>query len=166
MRTRWIGGLAALGMAAFATPAIGQETRVRIEEERRPVAEIGVQAGFPSGISAKVWTSERVAVQTALAVRPDDGAAMSTIDVLLHTRDLTDEPGVRVPLYLGAGARVTGLREGESTSLGVRAPIGMTAIFDGAPVSVFAEVAPAWVAGQNRTAGLDADAALGARLVF
>lgn len=161
-----IGAMAALGLAFAATPALAQDRTIIIEEEdARPDLEIGVQAGFPTGLSAKAWMTDNTAIQGAFAWQFGADAWTATLDYLLHSGDLTDSEELVMPIYIGAGARVIQFSDDE-TAIGPRIPVGITAILQDAPLSVFAEIAPAFEFSDEDDTDFTADATVGARLYF
>jgi len=62
-------------------------------------------------------------------------------DYLWHAFDLVPVNYGKLPLYFGVGGRVKVPDEGESR-VGVRLPVGVSFLFQNAPVEVFAEIAP------------------------
>jgi hypothetical protein len=96
--------------------------------------------GEPTGVSAKLWMSERSAIDAAAAWSFSDEAALTLVaDYLLHNFDLIDVEKGRLPVYFGVGGRVK--FESES-KVGVRIPVGLAYIFDGVALDVFFEIAP------------------------
>ena len=66
---------------------------------------LGVVFGEPTGLSGKVWTSERTAVDAAVAWS-FVGAGWLHIhtDFLIHNFDIIDVSKGSLPLYFGVGA--------------------------------------------------------------
>jgi hypothetical protein len=107
---------------------------------------VGVILGEPVGASVKYWLNDTMAVDGAAGW---SGHEHSTLyfhgDVLWHKFDLFDispAPG-RLPLYFGVGGLVRFRNHGEGNNVGVRVPVGVSYIFDNAPIDVFGEIAPA-----------------------
>jgi len=155
-------------VGAWALPAAAQETRVSIEREDEQLVEVGVVAGFPTGFSAKYWVDRTFAVQGAAAWNPGTGGLTGTTDALMHTKSMTNESEISLPLYAGLGARIVEYDENTENgqwAIGPRVPLGAEAILRDLPVSFFAEIAPAVELGRGDP-DLTADAAVGARVIF
>ena len=112
--------------------------------------------GDPTGITVKYWLNGDRAI--------DGGIAWGTVhsgyfhlhgDYLFHNSSLIAVSKGKLPLYYGPGLRIrswTGDEywyhgkwhdvDGGRVDLGVRFPVGLAYLFDGAPVDVFLEVAP------------------------
>lgn len=112
---------------------------------------LGVIAGEPTGLSAKYWLDEEHAVDAAAAWSFWDAHGFEVhSDFLWHDFDLLGScaGSDSLPLYCGVGARLK-FRNDDSTHhddhdtvFGLRVPVGISYLFDGAPIDVFAEVAP------------------------
>lgn len=101
---------------------------------------LGIIVGEPTGVSGKLWTSERTAIDAAAAWSFSDESALTLVaDYLLHNFDLIDVEKGQLPIYFGVGGRVK--FESES-KVGIRIPVGLAYIFDGAPLDAFFEIAP------------------------
>lgn len=101
---------------------------------------LGVVFGEPTGLSAKLWTSERTAIDAAVAWSFSGvGWLHVQADFLMHNYDLIDVSEGALPVYYGVGAYV-----GFSSDLGLgaRVPLGLAYHFEGAPVEIFAEIVP------------------------
>lgn len=157
--------LGALGlMAATAMPAMGAE-RVIVTQEQAPRAELGLEAGFPSGLTGKYWINDKDAVQGGVSFLFPTDAFVMHADYLVHTPSLTDPSDeFKLPLYIGVGGRLISFHHGD-TAIGPRVPIGVEAIMKDVPISVFGEVAPALEVGSG-PAVVTADASVGARVIF
>ncbi len=166
---RRVAPILALALAATASrPAAAQRTVIIEEEEAFPVAEIGVQAGAPTGLSFKYWRTPFSALQGGLTWSfPDEGYSFS-LDYVAHSyalRRIEREPrGFRAPLYAGFGVKALRLASDDPV-LGGRFPLGLTALMTAVPVSFFAEVAPG-VLFEDEGPVLSADAGVGARVYF
>lgn len=123
---------------------------------------LGIILGEPTGVSAKLWLSDRTAVDAAAAWSFSDEAAFHLhADFLLHNFDLITVEKGRLPIHFGIGGR---LKFEDDTKLGIRIPVGLTYIFDGAPVDIFFEVVPILDVAPDTE--FEANAAIGARFFF
>jgi len=113
---------------------------------------IGLILGEPTGLSVKYWLDEEHAVDGGVAWSFWDGDGFQLhSDFLWHNFDLLDNPGGvdgKLPVYLGVGARLK-FRDDEGrhhddndTVFGIRVPLGISYVFDGKPLDLFAEIAP------------------------
>lgn len=171
--TKVIAALAAVtgaGLLASA-PALAQDRAVVVREDvttYTPTVEVGVQAGVPTGLSAKYWISPFHGLQFGLTWRfPDDGYSASADYVahsyILHARQ--NEPqGMRIPLYAGAGVKALRLSSDDPV-YGARFPLGAQVLLEALPVSIFAEVAPGAIF-EKEGPEFSADAGVGARVYF
>ncbi len=101
---------------------------------------LGVIFGEPTGLSAKIWTSERTALDAAVAWSfVDTGWLHIHSDFLIHNFDLISVSEGSLPVYFGVGAYL-GLAS--DLGLGARIPVGIAYHFEGAPVEIFAELVP------------------------
>ena len=102
----------------------------------------GLILGEPTGASLKYWLNNTMAVDGAIGwsfYHETDLHLHS--DVIWHKFDLIPVPQGRLPVYFGVGARWK-IRDNGSDNVGIRLPVGLSYIFDNAPVDVFFEVAP------------------------
>ncbi len=105
---------------------------------------VGVIFGDPTGASAKLWLDNRLAVDGAVGWSPYDHTDLYVhSDLLWHDFDLLKVPQGRLPVYFGVGALVRFRSDHFDNQVGVRAPIGVSYMFDNIPVDVFAEIAAA-----------------------
>ena len=101
---------------------------------------LGVVFGEPTGLSAKMWTSQNTAIDGAVAWSfAGAGFLHLHADFLVHNYDLISVSKGKLPVYFGLGAFIN---LASQLGLGVRVPIGMVYQFQGAPLDVFAEIAP------------------------
>lgn len=101
---------------------------------------LGVIFGEPTGLNAKMWTSERTALDGTVAWSfSGSGWLHVHADFLIHNYDLISVTQGKLPVYFGLGAYV-GLSS--NLGLGARVPFGMAYQFEGAPVDVFVELVP------------------------
>ncbi len=132
---------------------------------------LGVIIGGPTGISAKLWTSNGNAFDFGLGWslggdrfgRYDGGSRVHLhMDYLWHAFGVIHSTE-RFPLYYGVGGRInTGA--GYNSSLAVRGVIGIAWLPRGTPIDVFLELAPSLQLSPS--SGFGSDAALGARYYF
>lgn len=104
---------------------------------------LGVMAGDPNGLSAKLWTGERTAIDAAAAWSywGYGGAALHVhADLLFHQFEWLKVPSGELPVYIGVGGRVKLVPD--KMRLGVRVPFGIEYIFEEIPVGLFLEAAP------------------------
>ncbi|WP_242979037.1 hypothetical protein [Rhodohalobacter mucosus] len=109
------------------------------EAQSRPGdTELGIILGEPTGISLKVWQSDRAAFDAAAAWSFDNDESFHIhADYLLHSWLEVDKGSMAV--YYGLGARA--LLSGEAR-FGARIPVGLEYIFQDQPLGLFFEVAP------------------------
>lgn len=100
---------------------------------------IGVVLGEPTGLSGKIWTGEKTAIDAALAWSfAGRGFIHMHADLLIHSFAIDVDQG-QLPLYLGIGAK---LEIGSSFGAGIRVPLGVAYLFESAPVDAFFELVP------------------------
>ncbi|HRH39631.1 MAG TPA: hypothetical protein PK760_14875 [Flavobacteriales bacterium] len=137
---------------------------------------LGIMVGEPTGISAKYWLRDDRAIAGGLAWGLWRGGYFHLHgDYLFHNMSLFNVSKGKLALYYGPGLRIrswTGDRywrhnewhDGGRTDIGVRFPVGLNYMFDGAPVDVFTELVPILdLAPETR---LDFNAAIGVRYWF
>ncbi len=171
-RTSRIGAVAAAGkttlllvtsvacVAAASRPAHAVDLTAQAPSEfvNRPGwAGVGLNLGnIETGATAKMWATSRMAVQTALGVRPEGNAMRFNVD-LTYTpyfwRSADGQYGL--PFYFGAGGVLghtfaTDARP-SSTEVGVRAPLGMSILVRNNPVELFFEIAPEFTVRSSTT---------------
>lgn len=101
---------------------------------------LGVVLGEPAGISAKLWLGGTSAIDGTVAWSFAQNPAVSVhADYLFHFFDLITVPEGRLPLYVGIGGAVS---ISDDPDVGVRVPVGITYLFDAAPLDLFLEIAP------------------------
>lgn len=108
---------------------------------------LGLMGGNPSGLSAKVWTSPRVALDAGLGYSLWYGRALHLHgDVLWHTNSLLQSSADGyLPLYIGVGARVVMADDRNNypdMRIGLRVPFGLEYVFNSVPIGLFVEVVP------------------------
>ncbi|MDP2885222.1 MAG: hypothetical protein Q8P51_09415 [Ignavibacteria bacterium] len=136
---------------------------------------LGVIIGEPTGISAKLWTSNSTAFDFGLGWSMggdrigmydgyyDGGSRVHFhMDYLWHSFEAIHSTE-RFPLYYGIGGRInTGA--GYNSSLAVRGMLGIAWLPRGTPIDVFLEVAPSLQLSPSTGFGIDAG--FGARYFF
>jgi hypothetical protein len=102
----------------------------------------GIILGEPTGVSAKYFLNDRMAVDAAAGWSlHDDSEFYMHGDLLFHSFDLIPVQSGRMPVYVGAGGFVR-FRDDDDTQAGVRVPVGVSYMFEKAPVDIFVEFAP------------------------
>lgn len=139
--------------------------QVSVAQERK--FGLGVMIGEPTGISAKLWTSNSNAFDFGLGWSVIGRGTNSSNRVYLHADYLWHAWNVihsteRFPLYYGIGGRLrSGGNEG---SIAVRGVVGLAWMPRQTPIDIFLEVAPSFQL--TPSTGIVVDAALGARYYF
>jgi hypothetical protein len=101
---------------------------------------VGIILGEPTGLSGKLWLTEKTAADAGLAWSMWDGGALHVhADFLVHSFSLINVSQGQLPLYFGIGARV---KLAEDPLVGVRVPFGLAYLFGSAPLDVFLELVP------------------------
>jgi hypothetical protein len=104
----------------------------------------GVMVGEPTGMSLKYWLNDTLALDGAIGWSFHDNTDLyMQSDVLWHNFDLIPVPQGRLPLYFGVGGLVRVRDNNNDNQVGVRAPVGLSYMFDNVPVDIFVEIAPA-----------------------
>ena len=124
---------------------------------------LGIIAGEPTGLSAKIWWSQRSAIDLAAAWSFQDETALHLHgDYVAHFFDLIPVSKGSLPLYAGVGGRV---KFGEHDEfVGIRVPVGLAYLFEGVPVDAFVEIVP--ILELTPETELRLNAAIGARYFF
>ena len=107
----------------------------------------GIILGEPTGASLKYWLNDTMAIDGAIGASYNDDDNNDSdfylhADVLWHNFDLIKVPKGRLPVYFGIGSLVR-FRDDEDNQVGVRVPVGLSYMFDDAPIDIFAEIGPA-----------------------
>ena len=136
---------------------------------------LGLIVGEPTGLSAKLWVSDKTAVDFGLgwSVGGDrlyyynggyDGSSRVHfhMDYLWHWFDAI-RSYERFPLYTGLGARIN-LGGGYYSSVALRGVLGIAWLPFNAPFDVFLELVPSLQVMPGTSFGIDAG--LGARFYF
>ncbi len=123
---------------------------------------LGIVVGEPTGISGKYWMSRTTAIDGAVAWSlSHESSFYLHADFLKHQFELIDITEGQMPLYYGIGAKLV---LADDPILGVHVPLGISYIFEDAPLDVFLEIRP----GLNLTPATDFDISggLGVRYYF
>lgn len=103
---------------------------------------LGPMIGEPFGLGAKLWLSDKMAVDAGAgwSFEDRDGFQLHA-DFLYHAFDLFHVDQGELPLYFGVGGRVKFVDNGDNRA-GIRFPIGVAYLIPRSRWEVFAEVAP------------------------
>ncbi len=132
---------------------------------------LGVIIGEPTGISAKLWTSNSTAFDFGLGWsmggdrfgRYDGGSRVHIhMDYLWHAWNVIHSTE-RFPLYYGVGGRINS-GAGYNSSVAVRGVFGIAWLPRETPIDIFLEVAPSLQL--TSSTGFRIDPAFGARYYF
>jgi hypothetical protein len=131
---------------------------------------IGFILGEPTGLSVKQWSGPNFAVDGAAAssVLGNHRALHLHADLLWHSYIFPVTVG-ELPLYYGIGARVKLAGNNnelvdDDLRLGVRIPVGIEYLFDGAPLGAFLEAVP--IVDLMPATGFNYNGAIGLRYYF
>ena len=103
---------------------------------------LGIMVGDPSGLNLKSWTGRRTAFDVGLAWSFVGNSSLQIhADLLFHEFGQFRPRRGRLGLYYGLGGRVKTTKD-EETILSVRIPLGLTYIFERAPLDLFFELVP------------------------
>ncbi len=105
------------------------------------VFELGFILGEPTGISAKLWFNRNTALDGAVSwsLRDTKGNDLYLhADYLWHNYGLINDSSGQLPVYYGIGGRVV---LSNDAKLGARVPLGISWLFNGAPLDLFIEIA-------------------------
>jgi hypothetical protein len=101
---------------------------------------LGVILGEPTGLSFKSWTGRTTAIDAAAAWSfGREDSLHFHVDYLVHDFNLLKTNKGRLPVYYGIGGRI---KLEDKTRIGVRFPVGVSYIFEDAPLDLFAELGP------------------------
>jgi len=123
---------------------------------------VGVFAGEPSGLCAKWWLDDAVAVDGVVGWSLEEGNFYAHTDYLWHRIIEDKELGGSVPFYFGIGARF--LAHDDDSRFGARIPFGLNYFIDDGRFDVFIEVAPIFDVVPETE--FDISAGIGARYYF
>ena len=121
---------------------------------------LGIVIGEPTGLSAKLWNSNRTAFDAGFAWSlGKKGNLYLHADHLWHNFNTFSNQ--QLPLYYGLGARVS---IGDNTGLGVRGVLGVNYFFTEIPLDAFFEIVPIFDLFPDSDFGLNAG--IGLRYFF
>jgi len=121
---------------------------------------VGVMIGEPTGLSAKLWTSDATAAQFGVAWSFNNYLHVHG-DMLMHVFNVVDVSKGELPFYVGLGARIL---FADDLTLGVRVPLGAAYQFEGAPFDLFLEIVP--IMNLTPATDFDINGAIGFRYFF
>ena len=98
-------------------------------------------APAPTGLSVKFWTSRETAIDVFAEWSASNKFLETHADYLTHNFEQFELEGATMPMYFGFGARIRS-SETSSTHIGFRIPIGVSYLWNTAPLDLFAEIAP------------------------
>ncbi len=122
----------------------------------------GIILGEPTGICAKLWLGDTMAVDAAFAWSLFKNTAfLIHADYLFHLMNPFEIPKGDIAIYVGVGGRVN---FGNVFKLGVRIPLGITYIFEKVPLDIFLEINP--ILDLIPTTSFDGGGSIGVRFYF
>jgi hypothetical protein len=132
---------------------------------------VGIILGEPTGISAKLYLKDDVAIQGAVGSAFIGGGLHLHTDYVFHPYILQTRPSFVLPVYIGPGVRLidyTNGRDDSSFAIGVRGVVGMLFDFKEVPLDAFVEVATVleYEFKDGRGAALRFNAGAGVRYYF
>ncbi|HCO93501.1 MAG TPA: hypothetical protein DIU00_06055 [Phycisphaerales bacterium] len=130
---------------------------------------VGVILGEPTGFSLKYWLDEERAVDGAAAWSYSENDSFQLHgDYLIHDYGFFNDD--QIPVYYGIGARLK-LKDDDGRGrnehdpiFGIRVPLGVTYLFEEAPLDAFFELVP--VLDLSPDVDLDINVAVGLRYYF
>ena len=143
--------LAIFVVAALASVAHADDATEPVEDLDPPSARqekgtfgLGIIAGEPTGISARLYLSDDQAIQAALGVAFIGFGVHAHADYVFHPYILQDRELFVLPVYVGPGVRMIQYRDGRDDNylaVGARAVGGILFDFKTIPLDAFVEVA-------------------------
>ena len=125
---------------------------------------LGIVTGEPTGLSGKIWSSSKTAIDFAAAWSVEKNQSFNFhADYLIHDFDVFKVSKGKMALYYGIGGRLVDTDQGEAF-IGVRVPIGINYLFATSPLDLFMEIAP--VLDLAPDTDLDFDGGFGIRFWF
>ncbi len=123
---------------------------------------LGIILGDPTGLSFKVWQSNKIAYDAALAWSLGKHNNIHIhVDYLVHNYDIIRVQKGKLPFYFGIGGR---LEARDESVLGLRIPLGMNYLFAKVPIDLFLELVP--TLNIIPKTGFDLEGGIGARYYF
>lgn len=102
---------------------------------------IGMATPAPTGITVKLWTSRLTALDVFSNWDASNKRLDLHLDYLTHNFEQYEVEGATMPFFYGFGMQFS-TREGSATKVGFRIPVGVSYLWNSAPLDFFAEVAP------------------------
>ena len=102
---------------------------------------IGMATPAPSGLSAKFWMSRESAIDLFSEWDTTDKHFQMHVDYLMHDFQQFESEAANILVYFGFGLRLR-TTESSATQIGIRIPIGVSYLWEVAPIDFFAEVGP------------------------
>jgi hypothetical protein len=142
--------LSGIGVLADEQPQTKSQTSLSNVSYTQSLADdyagkfgLGIMLGEPTGLSGKYWLNDTLAVDGAAGWSFYDNSEFYLhSDLLVHKFDLLPVQKGKLPFYVGAGAFVRFRDEHHDNEAGIRVPVGLDYLFEGAPVDIFVEFAP------------------------
>lgn len=104
----------------------------------------GIILGEPTGASVKYWLNDTLAIDGAAGWSlHDDTDFYVHSDLLWHNFDLIPVSKGRLPFYIGGGGFIRFRDDRHDNEVGIRVPVGVSYMFDTAPIDIFLEIGPA-----------------------
>ena len=126
---------------------------------------LGVIVGEPTGPCFKYWTSQKTAIDGAVAWSFSKNSRMHLhADYLIHNFTLIKVDKGRMPFYFGLGGRIRFAEGNADDNIGVRIPVGLAYLFDNSSIDIFFELVP--ILDLAPDTDLDFNGALGVRFFF
>jgi hypothetical protein len=130
---------------------------------------LGMIVGEPTGVGAKLHLNSGNALAFGLAWSlSDENELHVQVDYLYHNFGLFEVEEGELPLYFGIGGRIKinedKPHEDRDDNVGVRFPVGVSYIFEGAPFDAFVEIVP--ILDLHPDTDFDLNGAIGARFWF
>jgi hypothetical protein len=124
---------------------------------------LGIIAGEPTGISGELWLTSTTAISGAAAWSFGGGedAFLVQSDYLIHNFNLIRVDKGTMALYFGVGGRI---KFANDPQVGIRIPVGLDYVFQGAPVDIFGELVP--ILDLVEETEVNFNAAIGVRYFF
>ena len=138
-------GLSALADDSTNTKLVAQPTQATSSlNETTGQFGAGLIIGEPTGASLKYFVNDTLAIDGALGLSLHAHSDFYLHgDVLWHNFDLIPVSQGKAPVYFGAGGLFRFRNSGQEDQFAIRVPVGVSYIFDNAPVDIFAEIGPA-----------------------
>lgn len=166
---RWL----VLAVLALSTPALADDDEAKGEQGRpaeKGTLGIGIILGEPTGISARLYLKDDVAIQAAIGASFVANGIQADADYVLHPVILQDRDTFVLPLYVGPGVRFIDYSGGSNGSshfaAGLRVVGGMLFDFKNVPLDAFIEVAGIFEYDFKTGAGAGLNLGAGVRYYF